>query len=102
MDRKKIIMKSCLDQIFQLFDDILLVIPNDSDILAAKVYVGGIKQANPKLILSSWYNTVTMKYKEQIDKGDFDFDDVNDQVNIEVEAQTVSIVETVERVMAER
>ena len=28
MDRKKIIMKSCLDQIFQLFDDILLVIPN--------------------------------------------------------------------------
>ena len=73
MDRKKIIMKSCLDQIFQLFDDILLVIPNDSDILAAKVYVSGIKQANPKLILSSWYNTVTLKYKEQIDKGDFDF-----------------------------
>lgn len=81
MDRKKIIMKSCLDQIFQLFDDILLVIPNDSDILAAKVYVSGVKQANPKLILSSWYNTVTMKYKEQIDKGDFDFAINNDYNN---------------------
>ena len=64
-------MKSCLDQIFQLFD-VYYVIPNDSDI-PAKVYVSGIKQANPKLILSSWYNTVTLKYKEQIDKGDFDF-----------------------------
>ena len=74
-------MKSCLDQIFQLFDDILLVIPNDSDILAAKVYVSGIKQANPKLILSSWYNTVTLKYKEQIDKGDFDFAINNDYNN---------------------
>ena len=81
MDRKKIIMKSCLDQIFQLFDDILLVIPNDSDILAAKVYVSGVKQANPKLILTSWYNTVTMKYKEQIDKGDFDFAINNDYNN---------------------
>ena len=81
MDRKKIIMKSCLDQIFQLFDDILLVIPNDSDILAAKVYVSGVKQANPKLILSSWYNTVTIKYKEQIDKGDFDFAINNDYNN---------------------
>ena len=74
-------MKSCLDQIFQLFDDILLVIPNDSDILAAKVYVSGVKQANPKLILTSWYNTVTMKYKEQIDKGDFDFAINNDYNN---------------------
>lgn len=81
MDRKKIIMKSCLDQIFQLFDDILLVIPNDSDILAAKVYVSGVKQANPKLILTSWYNTVTIKYKEQIDKGDFDFAINNDYNN---------------------
>ena len=66
-------MSSCLDQIFQLFDDILRIIPNDSDIMAAKVYVGGIKQANPRLILNSWYNTVTIKYKAQIDKGDYDF-----------------------------
>ena len=71
--KKKIIMSSCLDQIFQLFDDILRIIPNDSDIMAAKVYVTGIKQANPKLIITSWHNTVTLKYKAQIDKGDYDF-----------------------------
>ena len=71
--KKKIIMSSCLDQIFQLFDDILIVLPNDSDIMAAKVYVSGIKQANPKLILTSWHNTVTLKYKTQIDSGDYDF-----------------------------
>lgn len=66
-------MSSCLDQIFQLFDDILLIIPNDSDIMGAKVYVSGIKQANPKLIVTSWHNSVTLKYKGQIDKGDYDF-----------------------------
>ena len=66
-------MSSCLDQIFQLFDDILLIIPNDSDIMAAKVYVSGIKQANPKLIITSWHNSVTLKYKGQIDTGDYDF-----------------------------
>ena len=74
-------MTSCLDQIFQLFDDILLVIPNDSDIIAAKVYVTGVKQANPKLILNSWYNAVTLKYKVQIDNGDFDFAINNDYNN---------------------
>lgn len=82
--KKKIIMSSCLDQMFQLFDDILIVLPNDSDIMAAKVYVSGIKKANPKLILSSWHSTVTLKYKKQIDNGDYDFainKDYNDDIN---------------------
>lgn len=85
MDKKRIIMTSCLDQIFQLFDDILLVIPNDSDIIAAKVYVSGIKQANPKLILNSWYNAVTLKYKVQIDNGDFDFA-INNDYNSDIKS----------------
>ena len=77
-------MSSCLDQIFQLFDDILVVLPKDSDILAAKVYVTGVKKANPKLILTSWHNTVTLKYKKQIDNGDYDFainKNYNDDIN---------------------
>lgn len=85
MDKKRIIMTSCLDQIFQLFDDILLVIPNDSDIIAAKVYVTGVKQANPKLILNSWYNAVTLKYKVQIDNGDFDFA-INNDYNSDIKS----------------
>ena len=85
MDKKRIIMTSCLDQIFQLFDDILLVIPNDSDIIAAKVYVSGVKQANPKLILNSWYNAVTLKYKVQIDNGDFDFA-INNDYNSDIKS----------------
>ena len=85
MDKKRIIMTSCLDQIFQLFDDILLVIPNDSDIIAAKVYVSGVKQANPKLILNSWYNAVTVKYKVQIDNGDFDFA-INNDYNSDIKS----------------
>lgn len=77
-------MSSCLDQIFQLFDDILLIIPNDSDIMGAKVYVSGIKQANPKLIITSWHNSVTLKYKGQIEHGDYDFainKDYNNDIN---------------------
>lgn len=70
---KKICLNNCLDQIFQLFDDVLIISPNDKDILAAKLYVSGIKQANPKLIISAWHNTVTLKYKSQIDNGDYDF-----------------------------
>ena len=85
MEKKRINMTSCLDQKTQLYDDILSETPNDSDIIAAKVYVTGVKQANPKLILNSWYNAVTLKYKVQIDNGDFDFA-INNDYNSDIKS----------------
>tara|TARA_Y100000816_G_C25831791_1_gene435020 strand:+ start:120 stop:548 length:429 start_codon:yes stop_codon:yes gene_type:complete len=70
---KKICIANVIDQIFQLFDDVLIVLPNDADILAAKLYTSGIKKVNPKLILSSWHNSVTLKYKTEIDSENIEF-----------------------------
>tara|TARA_Y100000389_G_C17450828_1_gene514665 strand:+ start:2062 stop:2439 length:378 start_codon:yes stop_codon:yes gene_type:complete len=66
-------MTNFVEQILQLCDDMLIVIPRDSDIIAAKAYIHGLKTINPKLLLSSWHEHVTLLYKDQIDDNNFDY-----------------------------
>lgn len=72
-DFKTIIKNNFIDQVFQFFDDILRIVPNDPDIKKLKNYIIGIRKVNPKLIITSWHNSVTLKYKKEIDEGDYDF-----------------------------
>lgn len=70
---KSVCLNNFIDQTFQLLDDILLIVPHDNDILTAKTYISTIKRSNPKLIIASWHECVTVKYKKEIDDGDFEF-----------------------------
>lgn len=72
-DIKSVCLSNFIDQTFQLFDDILRIVPNDHDITTARSYVSTIRHGNPKLIIKSWHECVTLKYKKQIDVGDFEF-----------------------------
>ena len=93
---KKACVTNFVEQILQLCDDMLIVIPRDNDIVAAKAYVHGLKTMNPKLLLSSWHEHVTLKYKEHIDRNDFMYFltvDYNSHLdNIDVSAQDVNAI----------
>ena len=67
------IYNNFIDQVYQLLDDILRIVPHDPDVKKLKNYIIGIKKVNPKLIITSWHNSVTTKYKNEIDAGDYDF-----------------------------
>ena len=73
MDMKSLYLNSFIDQVFQFLDDILVLVPNDTDVLAAQTYLSALKRGNPKLIITSWYQCVTVKYRDEVEKGNFDF-----------------------------
>lgn len=73
MDMRSLYLNSFIDQVFQFLDDVLLLVPNDTDVLAAQTYLSALKRGNPKLIITSWYQCVTVKYKKEVDDGNFDF-----------------------------
>ena len=73
MDMKSLYLNSFIDQVFQFLDDILVLVPNDTDVLAAQTYLSALKRGNPKLIITSWYQCVTVKYRAEVEKGNFDF-----------------------------
>jgi len=70
---RKICMTNFLNQLGGFMTDILIILPNNEEIMSAKKYVATLSVANPKLLLTYWHNSVTMKYSEQIYKNDFEF-----------------------------
>jgi hypothetical protein len=57
----------------EFVEDLLLIFPNDSDILSAKKSLWLIRKTNPKLLVKIWKNYVVIPYKDQIDAGNFEF-----------------------------
>ena len=59
------------------FDDFVLTIvewfPTDADILGTKMVFTMMRKTNPKLLIKAWYQYVTHKYSEEIEKGDISF-----------------------------
>ena len=66
-------MTNFLNQLGGFMTDILIILPNNEEIMSAKKYVATLSVANPKLLLTYWHNSVTTKYQEQIYKNDFEF-----------------------------
>ena len=57
----------------ELIDDLLLIFPDDVDIMSAKNSISLIRKTNPKLLIKIWKNYVVIPYKDQIDAGNYDF-----------------------------
>ena len=60
-------------QFLEFIKDVKRVLPDDLNIKTAVFYTENIIKVNPSLLVKSWYDLVILQYKEQIDKGDFDF-----------------------------
>jgi hypothetical protein len=73
MSDKTTILRAFNNHFFELFDDLIRVLPENREISYAKNSFETIKRANPTAIIKSWYNFVFLPYKDVIDNGNLTF-----------------------------
>ena len=96
------------NQFREFLDDVIKVYPNDSNIKAAKFFITNIININPVLLIKLWYRDVAIKYKTNIDKGDFYFflnkdyqKDVEGREDPEMIIKTIDIIKTMMKELTE-
>lgn len=102
---RKICLTNFINQLSGFMNDMLIIVPKNEDIMSAKNYVSILSNANPKLLLTYWHTSVTLKYSEQIKEGDFDFalnkdytDDVTQKDNEEENKSILQLIENLKKV----
>ena len=73
MSNKTTILRTFNTHFVDFIDDIIKVIPENSDILAAKSFFEITKKANPTLIIKIWFSLIYSPYSTIIDSGDLEF-----------------------------
>jgi len=73
MADKKTLSRTFNTHLFEFLDDIIRIFPDNLDIQTAKTSFQAIKQANPTIIIKTWYQHIYMPYKAVIDAGDIVF-----------------------------
>jgi hypothetical protein len=61
------------DHFLEFVNDVLVLFPNNLDILTAKKSFIFARKANPKLIIRIWKKYIVEKYKTEIESGNIDF-----------------------------
>ena len=61
------------DQLSCFIDDMLILYPNDVDIMYAKNSFNTIRKMNPRLVISVWQDKINSLYFNQIMSGDLEF-----------------------------
>jgi hypothetical protein len=73
MSNKTTVLRSFNTHFFDFIDDIIKVIPENHDILAARSFFEITKKANPTIIVKIWYSLIYYPYASVIDSGDLEF-----------------------------
>lgn len=60
-------------QFFEFIDDVVKLFPEDKAITQCKQILSLAKKGNPKLIISYWFQYMTVPYFKQISDGDISF-----------------------------
>tara|TARA_Y100000389_G_C17411394_1_gene491122 strand:+ start:946 stop:1359 length:414 start_codon:yes stop_codon:yes gene_type:complete len=60
-------------QFFEFIDDVVKLFPDDKAIIQCKQILSLAKKGNPKLIISYWFQYMTVPYFKQISEGDISF-----------------------------
>ena len=73
MSNKTTILRTFNTHFIDFIDDIIKVIPENSNILAAKSFFEITKKANPTIIVKIWFSLIYSPYATIIDSGDLEF-----------------------------
>ena len=99
MSDKSTILRTFNTQFFDFMKDILMVFPDNAEILTANKYFETIKKANPTAILKAWYSYVYVPYKNVIDEGNISFFFEKDyQSDLSGLANTGEIMQMIDRI----
>jgi len=99
MTDKSTVLRAFNKHFFEFIDDIVTILPNEPEIVKAKVSFENIKKMNPTLICKTWFKVVYSPYKEVIDQGDISFffekDYASDLSNVPNAAEIMSIIDKI-------
>ena len=73
MSNKSSVLKLFNNHLLEFIDDVILIFPDDINIKTGKTVLEGLKKVNPKSIIVSWYECITLVYNKEIEQGDFNF-----------------------------
>jgi hypothetical protein len=73
MADKKILLRTFNTHLFEFLDDIIRIFPDNLNIQTAKNSFYAIKQANPIIIIKTWFQYIYLPYKDTIDSGNIEF-----------------------------
>lgn len=99
MTDKSSVLRAFNKHFFEFIEDIIVILPNDSEISKAKVSLENIKKMNPTLLCKTWFRLVYSPYKEVIDNGDinffFDKDYSSDLDNVPKAAEVMAVIDKI-------
>ena len=61
------------NHIIEFFNDVVIIFPNNTDIILARTSLLAIRKLNPKLIIRIWKDFIFDKYNTEISDGNIDF-----------------------------
>ena len=70
---KSILLKTFNKHLIDLLDDVLIVYPENIEILSTKSSLETLKRMNPTAIIKAWYKFVYIPYKDYIEEGNLSF-----------------------------
>jgi len=80
-------------------NDVLIVFPENAEILTSKKYFETIKKANPTAILKAWFSYVYSPYQSVIDEGNISFFFEKDyQSDLSTIANSGEIIQMIDRI----
>jgi len=78
---KHSILRAFNEHFSEFMQDVIRVFPNDNNLQACKLAIEKMRKANPKLILTTFTQEFSNKYRDQINNNNIDFFIYNDYGN---------------------
>ena len=75
---KHSILRAFNEHFSEFMQDVIRVFPNDNNLQACKLAIEKMRKANPKLILTTFTQEFSNKYRDQINNNNIDFFIYND------------------------
>ena len=92
------IMRAFNKHFFDFIDDIILVVPENVEIAAARDSFETIRRANPTAIIKAWNKFVAQKYGDRLIGGDLEYflekDYSEDLANLRNSNKVIEIIDT--------
>ena len=71
--QNRLVLAGFNNQFAEFIEDILVIFPDNRDVIAAKNSLGYLRKMNPVIIISFWKGYIIPRYAQQIEQGDCDF-----------------------------
>jgi len=83
----------------EFIDDILTIFPEDLDLKTCATFLSSMKKINPRMIITGWKDSVSNKYRKEIESGNLSFFENKDYSgDIKDSADEKKILEVIERI----